>query len=131
MEQIKGILTDMGNKWAAAVRFMYDAGEKVRLGELSETLLKDSKEEILKLLQAGLEASNRKLRNSKRARKELGLQLKQKDRPRSVYLPVGELQYKRDYYLDTKTGKHVYPLDIGSGIYFFPHICYNMACNLS
>jgi hypothetical protein len=26
MEQIKEILTDMGNKWAAAVRFMYDAG---------------------------------------------------------------------------------------------------------
>lgn len=116
MEQIKGILTDMGNKWAAAVRFMYDAGEKVSLGELSETLLEDSKEEILKLLQAGLEASNRKLRNSKRARKELGLQLKQKDRPRSVYLPVGELQYKRDYYLDTKTGKHVYPLDIAFGM---------------
>ena len=116
MEQIKDILADMGSKWAAAVQFMYNNKGAVCLGALSETLLEESKEEILKVLQTGLEASNKKLRNSKRVRKELGLQLKQKDRPRSVYLPVGQLNCKRDYYLDKRAGNYVYPLDIAFGM---------------
>ena len=117
MEQIKDILADMGSKWAAAVQFMYSNEGAVCLGALSETLLEESKEEILKVLQTGLEASNRKLRNSKRVRKELGLQLKQKDRLRSVYLPVGQLNCKRDYYLDKRAGNYVYPLSGKGPVY--------------
>lgn len=54
---------------------------------------------------------NISLRKDKHKRKEVGLVIKEKDRPRNVLTELGEIKFSRDYYFNTKTGEYETPLD--------------------
>lgn len=90
--------------------------EKVNTGitdvdELSSDILEDCKELARNIVQEAIIQMNENLREDKRTRKELGLTLKEKDRPRVLLTKLGELKFNRDCYYNKKTNHYETPLD--------------------
>ncbi len=86
------------------------------IDDLADELLGDCKTAASKMLTVILEHMNDELRKDKRARKELGLVLQDKGRERVLLTSLGQLEWKRDYYLDTNRGAYCYPLDEMIGV---------------
>ena len=76
------------------------SGLKIDSDELSRGIL-----EIL------VEEMNESLRKDKAGRKDMGLVIKEKDRPRSILTELGEIKYNRDYYYNKNTASYETPLD--------------------
>lgn len=79
--------------------------------ELASSILEDCKELSRNIVQEIIIQINEGLRKDKQTRKELGLTLKEKDRPRVLLTKLGELKYSRDCYYNKKTKHHETPLD--------------------
>ena len=62
---------------------------------------------------------NEEMRKDKNTRKEMGLVIKEKDRPRQLFTELGMLDFVRDYYYDKKHDRHTSVLDniLGIGRY--------------
>lgn len=74
-------------------------------------LKKDSEELSLNILQVLIEEMNESFRNDKSTRKEMGLVIKEKDRPRCILTELGEINFNRDYYYNKNTDSYEIPLD--------------------
>ena len=74
-------------------------------------LKKDSDELSRNILQVLIREMNESLRKDKVSRKEMGLVIKEKDRPRSILTELGEISFRRDYYYNNKTDSYETPLD--------------------
>ena len=59
---------------------------------------------------------NEEIRNDKETRKELGLVIKEKDRPRQLLTHLGTICFERDYFYDRNAEEYVTPLDRVLGI---------------
>lgn len=96
--------------------FMTTIFEKINVGitdvdELASSVLEDCKELARNIVQEAIVQMNDSLRADKPMRRELGLVLKEKDRPRALLTELGELRFNRDYYYNKNTNCHETPLD--------------------
>lgn len=74
-------------------------------------LKKDSDELSRNILQVLIEEMNESFRDDKSTRKEMGLVIKEKDRPRCILTELGEINFSRDYYYNKNTDSYETPLD--------------------
>ena len=82
------------------------------LDATASALKKDSDELSREILQVLIEEMNVSLRKDKCMRKELGLVIKEKDRPRNVLTELGEIKFSRDYYFNKNAEEYETPLDL-------------------
>ena len=81
------------------------------LDATASALKKDSDQLSREILQILIEEMNASLRKDKNKRKELGLVIKEKDRPRNLFTELGEIKFSRDYYYNKNTEDYETPLD--------------------
>lgn len=87
-------------------------GEFTDLDRFAASILEDCKEASVKIVEAMVADLNRKIRQSTDWRAQQHLSMKERERPRRLLTSLGEIEYQRDYYKDTVTGKYVYPVDV-------------------
>ena len=86
--------------------------EKIHdIDSLADELEDDCKAAAVQILEAVVEGLNRQIRDDKIMRKEQGLLLKEKERPREIYTKVGTIDVSRDYYFDKNRRKYVSVID--------------------
>lgn len=91
--------------------------EKIsNIDSLTVELEEDCKQAAAKILEAAFREMNLAMRRDKMTRKERGLTLKEKERPRSLYTKIGQLNLPRDYYYDKEAEGYTYPLDQMTGL---------------
>ena len=93
-----------------------EEGETRDLDIMAEEILNDCKGSTREILQVIIQYMGRELREDKKGRKELGLVIKEKDRPRRLLTALGQIDFTRDYYFDKKEGRHTAVLDQMLGI---------------
>ena len=81
------------------------------LDATASALKKDSDQLSREILQILIEEMNASLRKDKSKRKELGLVIKEKNRPRNLFTELGEIKFSRDYYYNKNTEEYETPLD--------------------
>ena len=100
-----------------AVKLTEKICERTKTGEIqdldlmAEGVLRDCKETSVQVVQVIIKALNEEIRNDKESRKEMGLVIKEKDRPRQILTALGQIRFERDYCFDKNTGEYVTPLD--------------------
>lgn len=92
------------------------SGEISDIDTLTEEVLGDCKATATKVIEEILAEMNRQIRADKQMRKERGLVMKEKDRPRSLLTKLGTMHISRDYYYDKHREKHICILDEVTGI---------------
>ena len=96
------------------------AGEIRDIDAMTSDILEDCKVTAITIVEEICKEMNIQIRKDKSARKEQGLVLKEKDRPRELLTSLGWLELTRDYYRDKTQDRYIYPLDhilgIGGGI---------------
>ena len=93
-----------------------ESGEIRDLDVMTEEVLKDCKEVSAQIIQVIIRSFNEEIRNDKETRKELGLVIKEKDRPRQLLTHLGTICFERDYFYDRNAEEYVIPLDRMLGI---------------
>jgi len=93
-----------------------ESGEIRDLDVMTEEVLKDCKEVSAQIIQVIIRSFNEEIRNDKETRKELGLVIKEKDRPRQLLTHLGTICFERDYFYDRNAEEYVTPLDRMLGI---------------
>lgn len=78
---------------------------------LASSVLQDCKQATASIIEVICSEINLQIREDKPVRKELGLVLKEKERPRELLTDLGKLSLPRDYYYDKKQEKYVSVLD--------------------
>lgn len=84
--------------------------------KLSSDVLEACKDLSRNIVVEVIEEMNRKLRENKQDRQELGLILKEKNRERELYTEIGTLKYRRDYYYNRRSGRYETPIDEMIGV---------------
>ena len=108
MEQsILQLALDLGRKFLekATIENISD------IDSLAATLKEDCIQTAAKALECIVAEVNRQIREDKAWRKEAGLVLHEKDRPRKLFTELGTVHIPRDNYYDKGKNKHIYPLD--------------------
>lgn len=82
------------------------------LDATASALKKDSDKLSREILQVLIDEMNVSLRKDKGTRKELGLVIKEKNRPRNVLTELGEIKFNRDYYFNNHTEEYETPIDL-------------------
>lgn len=107
------------------------SGEKLcDLDALAADIFIDCTEAARLILQEVIRLRNLEFREDKGFRKEKGLTLKEKDRPRQIMTKLGVIEWKRDYYHDKGSGKFLYPLDHMLGVRSYERIGDEVAAQL-
>lgn len=106
------------------------SGKISDIDALTEDVLADCKASAARVVEAIFAEMNRQIREDKQARKEQGLVMKQKDRPRSLLTKLGMLYIARDYYYDKVNGSHVCILDKVVGIPAYERITGGVSAEL-
>lgn len=86
------------------------------LDALSSELLKVNNSVAVELLSALIEKLDSYLYSARDMRSKLGLKVKQRNRSREYLTELGWLKYRRSYYYDCLSNKHLYPIDKMLGI---------------
>lgn len=94
----------------------YENGEIRDLDVMAEDIQRDCKGMAAKMLQEIIRHMNEGIREDKETRKDLGLVVKEKDRPRKLLTALGQIDFVRDYFKDKENGGYVYVLDRMLGI---------------
>ena len=89
---------------------------------LSSDVLGDCKEAATSIIEAICRQVNIQIRNDKQGRKEAGLVLKEKERPRELLTELGRLDLTRDYYYDKSQSRYISVLDHILGIRSYERI---------
>lgn len=91
-------------------------GEFKDLDVAADEILKDCREISIKMLQEIIRQMNEDFREDKVMRRELGLVIKEKDRPRSLLTTLGQIDFARDYFYDKGNEEYISVLDHALGI---------------
>ena len=97
------------------------------IGAAASDLLTDCKEAAIDLLEACFSEMNRTIREDKAWRKEQGLVLREKERPRELLTELGLLHLPRDYYYDKKQDRCTAVLDRMTGIVPYARVSDDLA----
>lgn len=108
------------------LRFAFELAEKINqrvisreimdIDVMADEILEDCKETSIDILQEIVRQMNEDFRKDKQTRKELGLVIKEKDRPRSLMTALGMIRFDRDYFYDKENDHHICALDHMLGI---------------
>ena len=93
-----------------------ESGEIRDLDIMAEAVLSDCKETSIHVMEELIRNVNEGFREDKETRKELGLVIKEKDRPRSLLTALGQIDFSRDYFYDKEEGHYTCILDQMLGI---------------
>lgn len=105
-------------------------GEIRELDVMADEILKDCRETSREILREIIRHMNEDLREQKQLRKDLGLVIKEKDRPRSLLTALGQISFTRDYYFDKENGRFSCVLDQLMGIEKYERIGASVAAAL-
>ena len=92
------------------------SGEITDLDLMAAEVLADCKEVSTEIIELIIETMNRGIREDKTFRREQGLVIKEKDRPRELLTALGTIHYERDYYFDKRAEEYTTPLDQMLGV---------------
>ena len=106
------------------------SAELSSLDDLTTDLQKASKEFCKEMTEAALNELNQSIRDDRKLRKENGLTIHSKDRPRSYLTEIGEIHYARDCYLVHETGKHTCIMDRLIGVDAYDRVGRNIGARL-
>ena len=98
------------------------SGKISDIDALTEEVLGDCKASAARVIEAILAEMNQQIREDKQMRKERGLVMKEKDRPRSLFTKLGMLHFYRDYYYDRHHRKHICIMDAMTGVTAYDRI---------
>ena len=90
--------------------------ELTDLDKLAADLFEDCTEYAKLMVQEVIRIRNLQFRADKAFRKQEGLVLKEKERPRQILTKLGIIEWNRDYYYDKTEEGYVFPLDHMLGI---------------
>lgn len=90
--------------------------ELTNLDRLAADLFEDCTEYAKLMVQEVIRIRNLQFREDKAFRKQEGLVLKEKERPRQILTKLGMIEWNRDYYYDKAEESYVFPLDHMLGI---------------
>ena len=93
-----------------------ESGEIRDLDLMAEAVLSDCKETSILVMSELIREMNERIRGDNQYRKELGLIIKEKDRPRSLLTVLGQIDFSRDYFYDKQDGHCTCVLDQMLGI---------------
>ena len=93
-----------------------ESGEIRDLDIMADEVLSDCRETSAEIISVIIRHLNESIRNDKETRKDMGLVIKEKDRPRRLLTHLGPICFKRDYYYDKKSESYTMPLDQILGI---------------
>ena len=93
-----------------------ESGEIRDLDIMADEVLRDCRETSAEIISVIIRHLNESIRNDKEARKDMGLVIKEKDRPRQLLTHLGPIRFERDYYYDKGSGTYTMPLDQILGI---------------
>jgi hypothetical protein len=93
-----------------------EAGELSELDIMADEILEDCKRTSVEMIQVIIAYLNESIRQDKGFRKEQGLILKERDRPRSLLTILGQIDFSRDYFYDKEKDCHRAVLDQLLGI---------------
>lgn len=96
--------------------------ELTDLDRLAADLFEDCTEYAKLMVQEVIRIRNLQLREDKAFRKQEGLVLKEKERPRQILTRLGMIEWNRDYYYDKAEECYVFPLDHILGIRSYERI---------
>lgn len=83
---------------------------------VSSALMKVNNTTTLELLNSLISKLDGSLLDAREVRKELGLKVKERERPREYMTVLGWLKFNRSYYFDEISNKYTYPIDMIAGI---------------
>lgn len=83
---------------------------------VSSALMEVNNSVTLELLTSLMSELDRSLLDARDMRKELGLKVKERERPREYMTVLGWLKFDRSYYFDEINNKYTYPIDTIAGI---------------
>ena len=86
------------------------------LDRLAAEIFEDCAESARRMLQEVIRYRNHQFREDKQFRKQEGLVLKEKNKPRQLLTKLGTIQWERDYFYDKRDHSYVFPLDHMLGI---------------
>ena len=86
------------------------------LDKLAAEIFEDCTESAKLIVHEVVRIRNLQFREDKAFRKQEGLVLKEKDRPRQILTKLGMIEWNRDYYYDKGDESYVFPLDHMLGI---------------
>ena len=115
---------------ATKICFRAEKGEIRDLDVMADEILKDCKETSREILKEIIQHMNESLRKDKQARKEMGLVIKEKDRPRSLLTAIGQIDFARDYFFDKENASFVSVLDQMLGIAKYERIGASVSAGL-
>lgn len=92
------------------------------LDKLAADLFEDCVDYVRLMLQEIIKIRNLQLREDNHFRKNEGLVIKEKNRPRQLLTKLGAIQWERDYYYDKTDESYVFPLDHMLGIRSYERI---------
>lgn len=107
-----------------------ERGEIRDLDIMADEVLKDCKETANQIIQEIIRHMNEEFRKDKETRKELGLVIKEKDRPRRLLTALGYTSFSRDYFYDKQSDSYIYFLDQTLGIEKYERIGASVAAAL-
>ena len=93
-----------------------EAGEIRDLDIMADEILSDCRKTSAEIIRVIIRYLNESIRNDKQTRKDMGLVIKEKDRPRQLLTHLGPILFERDYYYDKDSGTYTIPLDQILGI---------------
>ena len=94
-------------------------GEITDIDAMAAAVSDDCRKASAEMMREIIRYMNEEMRKDKKTRKEMGLVIKEKDRPRQLFTELGMLDFVRDYYYDKKHDRHTSVLDniLGIGRY--------------
>ena len=93
-----------------------ESGEIRDLDIMADEVLRDCRETSAEIISVIIRHLNESIRNDKETRKDMGLVIKEKDRPRRLLTHLGLICFERDYYYDKESETYTMPLDQILGI---------------
>jgi len=105
-------------------------GEIKDIDAMAATVSDDCRRTSAEMMQEIIRYINEEIREDKSTRKEMGLVIKEKDRPRQLFTELGMLDLRRDYYYDKKNDRHTAVLDHVVGIDRYERIGGTVAARL-
>ena len=105
------IIHQMTLNLAKKLMEIFKNDKKIGLNEWTSAALEESKKFSIQVVETVIQHKNEEIRANKSQRKEWGLVLKEKERPRNILTELGMVQLFRDYYYDKQQACYVTPLD--------------------
>lgn len=105
------IIHQMALNLAKKLMEIFKSDQKIGLDAWTSAALEESKKFSIQVVERAIQHKNEEIRANKSQRKEWGLVLKEKERPRSILTELGMVHIARDYYYDKQQACYVTPLD--------------------